>query len=333
MENIKAKKRLGWLDIGKGIAMLFIMMSHTIWVPDIYCQFFKPIYLSFFFCASGFVFSLKNNFAEFFMNKFRTLMIPWFTLSVISILSSQIITTGNHTLKNDVTGLFLQIRGKDDYMWFIACLFVAELLFYVVVRYITLKFRYFVYVFGLAYSITLYKIGVGSLPWHLQTMGVALFLLGLGFEFKNNHERCMKLINTKMLVCSGLAYLVFMLFKLYVIKDLNVIRVNQYDNNAFTWIVGSLLALFFFLQIICKIENNRVLEFIGRNTLVYFAFQFKFQRVFEIMAGKINMPNWPFAEWYISFISVAFETIGLAVVAIIFNRYFYVLLGKKKLSS
>lgn len=59
------KGRLGWLDIGKGIAMLFIMMSHTVWVPDIYCHFFKPIYLSFFFCASGYVFSLGKDFSSF----------------------------------------------------------------------------------------------------------------------------------------------------------------------------------------------------------------------------------------------------------------------------
>ena len=59
-------------------------------------------------------------------NKVRTLLLPWFTLSMISIFSSQVISTGNHTLKADLIGTLLQIRGQNDYMWFIACLFLAE---------------------------------------------------------------------------------------------------------------------------------------------------------------------------------------------------------------
>ena len=331
-KKINKPERVHWLDIGKGIAMLFVMLSHTIWVPDIYGQFFRPIYLSFFFCASGYVFSLKKNFKSFVVNKCRTLLMPLITLSIINFVSSQVISVHEHDLKEDIIGTILQIRGKNDYMWFVACLFVAEIVFYYIVRFIKGNYKWIIYILGFLYSFVLSRLGLGPFTWHIQTIGVAVFFLGLGYEFKHNEEKLKPFFNAKCLLISGILYMMLMVFKLYVLNDWETVKVNNYGSNLFVWLSVSLIANWFFTQVIVRIDRCRWLEFIGKNTLIYFAFQFKFQRIFEILVNKTRLINLPCSKWYISFISVAFEAVCLAGVAIIFNRYLYFLLGKKKQS-
>lgn len=324
------KKRIPWLDVGKGIAMLFVMLSHTIWVPDVYGQFFRPIYLSFFFIASGYVFSLKKDFPTFLRNKARTLLIPLFSLGMINMLSSQIITTGNHNLKDDFIGMLLQIRGKNDYMWFVACLFLAEIIFYFIVKYVPEKFSPIICFFGLLLSYILAKNDIGPLPWHLQTMGTAIFFLEIGHLLKNHDTKIRRFFSLKYFIISLFIFIVVMVIKLAVINDWNTVKVNDYSSGIILWLAVSISANMFFIQFIRFIGHCKWLEFIGRNTLVYFAFQFKFQRIFEVIADRLHLLQLPAAEWYISFVSVAFEAVCLACCAWFFNRYLFVFLGKRR---
>ena len=74
---------------------------------------------------------------------------------------------------------------------------------------------------------------------------------------------------------------------------------------------------------LCK---NKYLEFIGRNTLVYYAFQSKVIKVFEIIVSKLELDT----SFVLNGLIIAiFTTLLLAIPSCIFNKVFPFLLGKK----
>mgnify|MGYP007112703159 CR=1 FL=1 len=53
-EIAKSTKRIEWLDMARGICMLFVMISHLEICPIIYKIVFGPVFLSMFFFISGY---------------------------------------------------------------------------------------------------------------------------------------------------------------------------------------------------------------------------------------------------------------------------------------
>lgn len=96
------KDRIDWLDVLKGILIIFVILSHS-YPPDIYRYFFTPFFLTMFFWASGYTFSMKGSGKEFLLKKCRSLLIPLWTLGCIRIILAQIIEGGSW--KKRIAGL------------------------------------------------------------------------------------------------------------------------------------------------------------------------------------------------------------------------------------
>lgn len=84
-------KRISFIDISRAIAIVLIVLGHTI-VHSKHCfVLFKIIYsfhVALFFIISGYLFKIKNeSFLSFIKNKFIRLLIPYFFL-VCSIFNS-----------------------------------------------------------------------------------------------------------------------------------------------------------------------------------------------------------------------------------------------------
>ena len=75
MSMLDRKDRIDWLDVLKGILIVFVVLSHS-YPPDIYRYFFTPFFLTMFFWASGYTFSMKKSGKEFLLNKCRSLLLP-----------------------------------------------------------------------------------------------------------------------------------------------------------------------------------------------------------------------------------------------------------------
>ena len=111
------KGRIKWIDIIKGICIVFVMLSHS-YPPDDYRRFFTPFFLTMFFFASGYTFSTKNRFRDFILGKIYHLVCPVFLLGSIRIIGMRIMGVGN--LMEGFKGLLLQISCQKDEMWFVS---------------------------------------------------------------------------------------------------------------------------------------------------------------------------------------------------------------------
>ena len=71
------KKRIDWVDMSRGFAMLLVMLGHTYCAESIRYWFYT-FHVPLFFFLSGYVFSTKkyNSFKEFLISKIKTLFVP-----------------------------------------------------------------------------------------------------------------------------------------------------------------------------------------------------------------------------------------------------------------
>lgn len=129
--NVGQIKRIEWIDTVKFICIFFVILSHLETNTPFLTTFYSPFFLTSFFFVSGYVYKPGRKFAKFLYKKIRQLFIPWLVFSVFDLLLSQVISFNTHKgFITELTWNFLQIRGKDDGVWFVACLFVAFIPFY-----------------------------------------------------------------------------------------------------------------------------------------------------------------------------------------------------------
>ena len=125
------KERITWVDMGKGICMLCVMLSHVDFVPKVYVDFFVGFFLAAFFVLAGYTYNNTRSFRTFLYVKFRTLIIPIFVFGSIDIMLRVIFTLSDPIpLATQIKGMIFQIRGEYDELWFLAAMFTTSICFY-----------------------------------------------------------------------------------------------------------------------------------------------------------------------------------------------------------
>lgn len=84
--------RIKYLDYTKGIAILFIIMGH-IYLEGNFITWIYSFHVPLFFIISGIVMNYDKSkcFKEFFIKKFKSIMLPYILFSIFNILSYGII--------------------------------------------------------------------------------------------------------------------------------------------------------------------------------------------------------------------------------------------------
>lgn len=330
----KIKERLPYLDMMKGIAMILVMLSH-ISIAKETAIVFKPFFLPVFFVASGYTFHIKNTFSQFLWNKVKTLLFPAFLLSLLQIALSCILTfTEQDPLPVQLTALLLQNGGQGSKMWFVFALFVCCIPFYFMVRLIDRTFFFIVLsVAGLILGLSYNYIGGGTLPWYLHLAGIGCFWMAVGYLWRvfcqYHGEHTIKV--SKMEICLALTslavYVPVVMLHIMQWKDLQV-SLRVFDTPVWLYLLESATGTLAACLLIKRLPSNRLLVFIGQNTLVYFAFHGKVQRAVEVICSRIRISGVPE-----TLLILVIQCICLAGAGIIINRYFPFLVGKKRIQE
>lgn len=206
-------KRIVWVDTGKYICIMFVMLSHLESRTDILKSFYSPFFLTAFFFLSGYVYRQPDSFREHLIRKVRGLFIPWLIFSNFNIFLSAVITLkGERNTLLELALNALQIRGMGDGVWFVAALFIAYIPFYFFIKW---KKPVYACLFSAALSVisVLYchfmnpallpwnnvswnnvsgssaPLDIVSLPWHLEYMFQAMFWMVSGYYFRLYGEK------------------------------------------------------------------------------------------------------------------------------------------------
>lgn len=347
------EKRIEWVDIVKYVCIIMVMLSHLETRTDIWSAFYSPFILTAFFFTAGYVYTPKKNFKEFLYSKFRQLFVPWLVFSVFGIVLSQVLSFNAHgNLSEELKWNFFQIRGQGDQIWFVAALFVAFIPFYFFIkRYETISekinrgdSRNCLIAIAVSWLLSLVSIlyerlapfeifpwNSTSLPWHIEYMFQAMHYMVLGYMFRHNFERWLDKCNTLTIRFVSVALYSMFVFGPFFAKiemPMMVDIVYQY--------VASLIGIFTLILIAKVVKGNSYINYVGQNTLIYFALHGKVYSVIQTVLKKVAVGfygmvlNSTVASSIFCFILSLVLSVILIIPAYIINRWFPFIVGRNK---
>ncbi|MDQ0198859.1 acyltransferase family protein [Neobacillus ginsengisoli] len=333
---MSGKIRIKWLDTCKGIGILLVIIGHT----PINSSFRSIIYgfhMPLFFFISGYFFSISkyDNFKKYFLAKVNSLLIPYFSFSIISFILLNYLF---HQPLNSKSFLFDLIVSKrnflsfDEPIWFLTSLFTIEMIYYFIVKYIKNIILIICSVILIGFFICM-KFEVFTsrniLPWSLNYSLYFMVYFGLGNLinkigfFERNLRKSYILI---LCFIISIPVLIFpnVYFKCWQMLSLPSVM-NLYLESVFYAILGISFVVFLaqFLSFI------PMLNFLGRNSLVVMTLHvpFGFNLYNLLVRGKFHLE---IKNQDLLGITVTICTIVILIpVCMIINNYFPFILGRK----
>lgn len=317
-------ERLPWLDTLKGLAAIFVAISHL--NPDVWTYvIITPIMLPLFFIATGYTFSTKRKPIDFLqVNIFQRLILPLFLLSLAPlIVLKRLVLDGDPVRAMDF--LMDILMGKR--LWYLYCSIFAQTIFYCILK-IADKFfegkqaekaRIILCVGVTVFGLICDYFNVLHIFRHNTACIVQSYLL-MGYYLKSKNSFIDHIKKPWAAISLAVAvYVVFVILTLTAFPgeyfDLNR---NDYYNLAvvFGMILSGNFAL---IQIAQRTKPLKVLTYIGKNSLIYYCFHTMFfdatRQVFGILNIRIDVP---ILEKSILFMV---SMIGCAVCAELINRF------------
>lgn len=273
-------KRVEWIDIAKGYGILFVIIGHLYLQDSFLTTQIYTFHMPLFFFLSGYVFSAKKyNFNEFIKRKAKTILVPYFALGVCMIifcfaLMSKSIDTTSIDYYNLIKKFLIQRRMWT--LWFIACLFWLNIMFYLIVKLHNNDYKKMgmtvvvLTIIGLTY----YKLGGEALPWNIDVCFVAIFFFYIGYLFKNIPK-----LSDFILVKGKKAIIMFILF--FIINLIcgignNILTGETLDisRNNYGFIPLTFISAFGGIMCVIIFSNAfhiKAIKYLGSNSLVYYA--------------------------------------------------------------
>ncbi len=347
------KKRIEWIDILRCLGMWFVVIGHmtTESTPDSLRFFIYSFHMPLFFMISGASYYLQTksreySFKETLASKSRALLWPYLTLNIIAmfiwVLNFKILSHNDATLLEKIMGIIYSneiiVKGPTNATWFIPTLFLTTVAFYLVKRWSKGDDRFLILMI-----LALGALGYGAsmrpkkfhTPWHFEVVPMALVMFLLGYL-------CLKHLDAITAFLGGglrqIAVFVICFAAAYFCAKYNV-KISMASNSygSFWLFMGSSVGFSLDLMLISMwiekfltrcMPRFRLLQFIGKNTLVYLAFHapmLSFMKVYSA-ATKTYAAEHPFILGNIIFVV-------LIPITYAFDRWLPFLLGRRPKKS
>lgn len=274
-----ANKRIEWIDMAKGWGMICVILGHLRF-PYL-SGWIYTFHIPLFFFLSGCVFhGYGQNFKDYLIKKIKTIVVPYFCLGIflpVFFSFQSLLIYKDYNLQTYIEyfkGFLLQKCWFT--IWFIACLFVVEILFYWIVRLCKNNMIAIIIISILCGVVAMiyYHFGGNTLVWNIDTAFAAIPFFGLGYLFFRL-EKIREFILSKKLIN-------ILLFGSFAIGNIVFVYVDLrtggkiLDMSSHTW--G--FPLFSYTSAICGIMcvimvSNLItikpVKYLGANSLVYYA--------------------------------------------------------------
>ena len=290
---------------------------------------YTPFFLTMFFFLSGYLYRCRT-FKEDIFKLTRTLIIPYFLLCFLILFIGkdnwESVLNGNFEL---VAHRTLRILYGYD-LWFVSCL-IAVQLYYILLYHVYMKNLKYKILTAIALLPSVYLIKNTDSQMMPYYCDIALFALSFfisGNVYKELTSRYK--IKTYSNSAIGIAILLCYIF-IALVMQLNLdmefhFAYNYYSSPAF-FIILSLLGMFT-IYIISNLFPLSFLEKIGRNSLVFFAFNGKALALTMLLFRHINsIYDCQYLSAFIICIVQSFILLGFSK---IINTYVPFLIGKQK---
>lgn len=124
----KTKKRENWIDVLKGIGMIYVLMGHI--KPSLFFEIhIYSFHMPLFFFISGYLYNNYYPFNIYLKRKIKSLLIPYIIFAFFALLVSAYFNGSFFKLIEEF--LFLNgTVGWNSPIWFLIVLFITEIIYY-----------------------------------------------------------------------------------------------------------------------------------------------------------------------------------------------------------
>ena len=307
-----AKKRLYWIDVARGIAILLVVLGHCIGnlnAPG--NKFILSFHMPLFFFISGLCAKSPTiKFGTYLKKKARALLIPQCTLGVINCVFDLVL--------GEIYGIWSIIY--NFFGWFLWVMFFVSLVFYALSR-IGLHKRSVMLTVLLAdiVAVILMELWGINTVIHFEIVPMALLFYLTGFIYRsymigrNVHKYA---ISSAWLICISIT----------VLCSYWNTPVTMYSNdygNLILFFIGAFSGIIFMCGFAKGLKTNRFLIWFGQSSVIVYVLHFKLINVLHFI-GKLIFPSlsesnylYP-ANWHYFLLSVLL----LIPAVYICNRWF-----------
>ena len=326
-------ERIEWIDEAKGIGIVLVMLGHC-YLHWKFCFWFYAFHMPLFFILSGYTFSGKGKFADYLKKKIRTLLVPYMFFVIITMCCNGVlaVTHGNEYHVFEILKLYI-IQNRYTLLWFITCLFLANLLMYVLqnFRYKRKTNRFWLIVGCIgALVFGIYKVIIGKdLPWNADLAVLAMAFMSLGKWCREQ-----KIIEKVRLMRYSLAICIIITFCVSAVNYIYFDRVDLYSDafgNPILFMTAALTGTLA-VVLISMMTDNRILIELGKNSLIYYGLHRIIIDLMFVVYGKmgIQIDNASWSAVGFAIISVCVAIVILTPVKYLVLKYIPWCLGKKK---
>lgn len=330
--------RILWVDIAKGIGILLVLIGH-ISQNQYISSFIYSFHMPLFFMISGYLYNNKKNYIK---KKIKSILIPYLFFAIISFIYWYCIE--RNLREQDVSpinafiNIWLARGGNSNYvfniaLWFLPCLLFVEIIFHLLQRRIKnnkiLSVIIFIFsIIGYIYA----KLNLVRLPLCIDISFTAIAFYFLGYLWRNECEyyfEKLKLSKVTKIFIFGICFLFIAVFSQFSTNiDMNNLQFPFYICLYILPIVG-----FFMIYIISTvIKQNKILQYLGNNTLIIMGVHEPIKRIIIELLHRIFKIQTEILR--VNFIWIILTTIVLLLVCLpiiyIINNYLPFLIGRKK---
>ena len=203
-------------------------------------------------------------------------------------------------------------------LWFLIGLFVSTLFFYVLLTIHNKILRISICAACTAVCYVLKFFNFPYLPWHMDTALVGMTFMYIGYSLRQRDLVNCEKTNLYLLPLLVIIGSVSILNNSRI--DLNVLKIN----NTVLMYVGAVSISFIFLWLFKNKLNsqNKLLEYLGKNTIVIMAFNYAINTYSRIIFNRISIfRGINYTWWMLSLVDVLFSLILIYLWNTVKNRF------------
>lgn len=300
------KNRINWIDVCKGLLILFVIMVHIpnyartycgtlsyqLWLIDYILQFFIAcFFMQTFFYLSGYTSNFNKPTKEYIISLCKTILIPKFIFTILWRIGDWTIT-GRHSLMTEMFGetYFFLI----ECYWFLDALFIIKLVQYYLCKYISNDkihglFWLFTLILNIYINNYIYKDALDpghhlNIFHYRNAMGMGIFVwMGYYVNKHNIHSYIYPILGTIFIPLTIYPYFTG-IYEPVQYSHSTCITLNQ----IYKYLIFSICGSCSIITISKLINKSSFLEYLGQNSLIIYCLHFPFLTYTMLLANKLG---------------------------------------------
>lgn len=276
MDLKTANERKDFIDIAKGIGIYLVVWGHC---KSNFLFEIHTFHMPLFFFISGYLHSQKTNFEEFFISKWKRIIIPFFTFLVYGnillfftyLCKKRWIDPTIEFDFNPYYNVFYGLEGisGNTPIWFLLCIFQIAILYFLLNRFVN---RHFVHI-----PIAILVVGGyflfsknHNLPFFIDSVMSCILFYHIGYIIKSIKVDSQFIFWNRLMffiyaIICGILYYIFLEQVWNYFIDL---RINKLRMHFFKYVFSAFTGIGFIWFISKSIHQFKPLSYLGKNSLL-----------------------------------------------------------------